>query len=128
MEPINAIITGKRTEWGETSVLKGGSLERPGYAQAAEEEDEKGSEKNFLSDRFEHRDAAEKAGYSKFARYRRVERVEKYPADTPLGVPSPITLYSAIEDMADRLETDPGTPHANLNVLIDLYNRLVGEH
>jgi hypothetical protein len=126
MEPINAIITGKRAEWAETSVLKGGSLERPGYAQAAENEEEKGSEKNSLSDRFEHTNEPEKVGYSEFAHYRKVERVEKYPVDTPLGVPSPITLYSAIEDTASRLEADPDASHASLNLLINLYNRLVG--
>ncbi|MDR2105659.1 MAG: hypothetical protein LBP51_07900, partial [Deferribacteraceae bacterium] len=57
-----------------------------------------------------------------FARY---QKVEKYPIDTPLEVPSPIAIYSAIEELTYRLENNIETPLENLALLINLYNRLV---
>jgi hypothetical protein len=127
MESINAVFAPAPPESADASLSKGIFTGKPVKAPPVENGEEKSEEKKapLPTDRYEHAVGEEKTGYSEFARYRRVERVEKYPADTPLGVPSPITVYSAIEELTERLENDPKTPASNLPVLIDLYNRLV---
>jgi hypothetical protein len=128
MESINAVFAPAPPESADASLSKGIYNGKPVKAPPIVESGEEKSEEKkapLLTDRYEHAIGEEKTGYSEFARYRRVERVDKYPADTPLGVPSPIAIYSAIEELTDRIESEPETPAPNLTVLIDLYNRLV---
>ncbi|MDR2400633.1 MAG: hypothetical protein LBD73_03155 [Deferribacteraceae bacterium] len=127
MEPINAIFATSPPELSEASVSKGALQKKLISTSFVEGGEEKKVENNtpLPTDRYEHGCREEKTGYSELARYRRIEKVEKYPSDVPLGVPSPISVYSAIEGLASRLENNIETPPENLSVLIDLYNRLV---